>query len=103
MTDVVKAAAANYPLVIDPLKLERGDIDAGFARAQNTVQGEMRIGGQDHFYLEGHISFAIPGEDDEVTVIASTQHPSETQHMVAQVLGLASNAITVNVRRMGGA
>ncbi|ACP22721.1 xanthine dehydrogenase (plasmid) [Sinorhizobium fredii NGR234] len=103
VTDVAEAAAANYPLVIDPLKLERGDIDAGFAKAKNVVEGEMRIGGQDHFYLEGHISFAIPGEDDEVTVIASTQHPSETQHMVAQVLGLPSNAITVNVRRMGGA
>uniref|UniRef100_UPI0005B447A0 xanthine dehydrogenase molybdopterin binding subunit n=1 Tax=Rhizobium fredii TaxID=380 RepID=UPI0005B447A0 len=103
VTDVVEAAAADYPLVIDPLKLERGDIDAGFAKAKNVVEGEMRIGGQDHFYLEGHISFAIPGEDDEVAVIASTQHPSETQHMVAQVLGLPSNAITVNVRRMGGA
>ncbi|ASY72381.1 aldehyde oxidase [Sinorhizobium fredii USDA 205] len=103
VTDVVEAAAANYPLVIDPLKLERGDIDAGFAKAKNVVEGEMRIGGQDHFYLEGHISLAIPGEDDEVTVIASTQHPSETQHMVAQVLGVPSNAITVNVRRMGGA
>ncbi|MEY9585727.1 xanthine dehydrogenase large subunit [Sinorhizobium fredii] len=89
--------------MIDPLKLERGDIDAGFAKAKNVVEGEMRIGGQDHFYLEGHISLAIPGEDDEVTVIASTQHPSETQHMVAQVLGVPSNAITVNVRRMGGA
>ncbi|CCF00245.1 Putative xanthine dehydrogenase molybdopterin binding subunit (plasmid) [Sinorhizobium fredii HH103] len=103
VTDVVEAAAANYPLVIDPLKLERGEIDAGFAKAKNVVQGEMRIGGQDHFYLESHISFAIPGEDDEVAVIASTQHPSETQHMVAQVLGVPSNAITVNVRRMGGA
>ncbi|WP_026622687.1 xanthine dehydrogenase large subunit (plasmid) [Ensifer sp. WSM1721] len=102
VTDVVEAAAANYPLVIDPLKLERGDIDAGFARARHVVEGEMRIGGQDHFYLEGHISFAIPGEDDEVTVFASTQHPSETQHMVAHVLGVPSNAVTVNVRRMGG-
>ncbi|WFU50038.1 xanthine dehydrogenase molybdopterin binding subunit [Sinorhizobium terangae] len=102
VTDVKEAVAANYPLVIDPLKLERGDIDAGFAKARNVVQGEMRIGGQDHFYLEGHISFAIPGEDDEVTVYASTQHPSETQHMVAQVLGVPSNAVTVNVRRMGG-
>ncbi|WP_081162181.1 xanthine dehydrogenase molybdopterin binding subunit [Ensifer aridi] len=102
VTDVVEAAAANYPLVIDPLKLERGDIDAGFARARHVVEGEMRIGGQDHFYLEGHISFAIPGEDDEVTVFASTQHPSETQHMVAKVLGVPSNAVTVNVRRMGG-
>ncbi|MBP1887334.1 xanthine dehydrogenase molybdopterin binding subunit [Sinorhizobium mexicanum] len=102
VTDVQEAVTANYPLVIDPLKLERGDIDAGFAKAKNVVQGEMRIGGQDHFYLEGHISFAIPGEDDEVTVYASTQHPSETQHMVAQVLGVPSNAVTVNVRRMGG-
>ncbi|OHV79926.1 xanthine dehydrogenase molybdopterin binding subunit [Ensifer sp. LCM 4579] len=103
VTDVVEAAAADYPLVVDPLKLERGDIDVGFAKSRHVLEGEMRIGGQDHFYLEGHISLAIPGEDDEVTVFASTQHPSETQHMVAQVLGVPSNAVTVNVRRMGGA
>ena len=103
VTDVLEAAAANYPLVVDPLKLERGDIAAGFAKATNILEGEMRIGGQDHFYLEGHISFAIPGEDDEITLFSSTQHPSETQHMVGQVLGLASNAVTINVRRMGGA
>ncbi len=103
VTDVLEAAAANYPLVIDPLKLERGDIAAGFAKAKNILEGEMRIGGQDHFYLEGHISFAIPGEDDEITLYSSTQHPSETQHMVGQVLGVASNAVTINVRRMGGA
>ncbi len=103
VTDVLEAAAANYPLVIDPLKLERGDIAAGFAKAKNILEGEMRIGGQDHFYLEGHISFAIPGEDDEILLYSSTQHPSETQHMVGQVLGVASNAVTINVRRMGGA
>jgi xanthine dehydrogenase large subunit len=103
VTDVLEAAAANYPLVIDPLKLERGDIAAGFAGAKHIVEGEMRIGGQDHFYLEGHISLAIPGEDDEITVHSSTQHPSETQHMVGQVLGVPSNAVTINVRRMGGA
>ncbi|MEK1891416.1 MAG: xanthine dehydrogenase molybdopterin binding subunit [Phyllobacterium sp.] len=102
VTDVLQAESANYPLVIDPLKLERGDIDAGFAKARNRLKGEMRIGGQDHFYLEGHIAFAIPGEDDEVTVFSSTQHPSETQHMVGHVLGVPSNAVTVNVRRMGG-
>ena len=103
VTDVLEAAAANHPLVIDPLKLERGDIAAGFAGAKHIVEGEMRIGGQDHFYLEGHISLAIPGEDDEITVHSSTQHPSETQHMVGQVLGVPSNAVTINVRRMGGA
>ncbi len=102
VTDVLEAEKANYPLVIDPLKLERGDIEAGFAKASNRLSGEMRIGGQDHFYLEGHIAFAIPGEDDEVTVFSSTQHPSETQHMVGHVLGVPSNAVTVNVRRMGG-
>ncbi|MBZ9657183.1 xanthine dehydrogenase molybdopterin binding subunit [Phyllobacterium lublinensis] len=103
VTDVLEAQEANYPLVIDPLKLERGDIAQGLAKAKNRLSGEMRIGGQDHFYLEGHIAFAIPGEDDEVTVFSSTQHPSETQHMVGHVLGIPSNAVTVNVRRMGGA
>ncbi|RCW79767.1 xanthine dehydrogenase molybdopterin binding subunit [Phyllobacterium bourgognense] len=102
VTDVLEAERANYPLVIDPLKLERGDIAAGLAGAKNRLKGEMRIGGQDHFYLEGHIAFAIPGEDDEVTLFSSTQHPSETQHMVGHVLGIPSNAVTVNVRRMGG-
>ncbi|SDP90488.1 xanthine dehydrogenase, molybdenum binding subunit apoprotein [Phyllobacterium sp. YR620] len=102
VTDVLEAERANYPLVIDPLKLERGDIVAAMSQARNRLVGEMRIGGQDHFYLEGHISFAIPGEDDEVIVYSSTQHPSETQHMVAHVLGVPSNAVTVNVRRMGG-
>ena len=102
VTDVMEAVEANYPFVIDPMKLERSDIAEGLADAKNRVSGEMRIGGQDHFYLEGHIAFAIPGEDDEVTVFSSTQHPSETQHMVGHVLGVRSNAVTVNIRRMGG-
>ncbi len=62
----------------------------------------MRVGGQDHFYLEGHIALAIPGEGDEMLVHSSTQHPSEVQHMVAHVLAVPSNAVTVEVRRMGG-
>jgi len=62
----------------------------------------MRIGGQEHFYLESHIALAIPGEDDEVALWSSTQHPSEIQHIVGHVLDIPSHAITVNVRRMGG-
>ena len=62
----------------------------------------MRVGGQDHFYLEGQIALAVPGEDDDVTVYSSTQHPSEVQHMVAHVLGVPSHAVTVEIRRMGG-
>ncbi len=63
----------------------------------------MEIGGQDHFYLEGHIALAIPGEDRDVTVYSSTQHPTEVQHMVSHALGVPSHAVTVEVRRMGGA
>ena len=62
----------------------------------------MRVGGQDHFYLEGHIALAVPGEDQDVTVYSSTQHPSEVQHMVAHALGVPSHAVTVEIRRMGG-
>ncbi len=100
--DPVAAIEAGYPHVTAPLKLERGDVEAGFANAPNRIKGRMVIGGQDHMYLEGQIAFAIPGEDDEVVVHCSTQHPSEAQHMVAHVLGVPSNAVVVNVRRMGG-
>ncbi|HLV82499.1 MAG TPA: xanthine dehydrogenase molybdopterin binding subunit, partial [Devosia sp.] len=100
--DVRAAQAAGGALVTEPLKLERGDVAAGMAAAPRRVKGSMAIGGQDHFYLEGQISMAVPGEDEDVTVFASTQHPSEVQLMVAQVLGIRHHAVTVNVRRMGG-
>ncbi|MDA5094765.1 xanthine dehydrogenase molybdopterin binding subunit [Aliiroseovarius sp. KMU-50] len=100
--DPVSAQDAGMPLVTDPLKLERGDVSQGFEDATHRISGQMVVGGQDHMYLEGHIAFAIPGEDDDVIVHCSTQHPSEAQHMVAHVLGVPNNAVVVNVRRMGG-
>lgn len=100
--DVSEAMEAGYPQVTKPLTLQRGDVERALAAAPNRIAGSFRIGGQDHFYLEGHIAFAVPGEDDEVTVHSSTQHPSEVQHMVARVLGVRSNAVTIQVRRMGG-
>ncbi|CUH84286.1 xanthine dehydrogenase molybdopterin binding subunit [Thalassovita mediterranea] len=100
--DPLAAREAGGTLVTDPLKLERGEIAPAFDAAPHRIQGRMEIGGQDHMYLEGHIAFAVPGEDDDVTVTSSTQHPSEAQHMVAHVLGVPSNAVTINVRRMGG-
>jgi xanthine dehydrogenase large subunit len=102
VTTVEEAQAAKYPYVTAPLKLERGKAKQGLAKSANTISGKFTIGGQDHFYLESHIAFAFPGEDDEVTVYSSTQHPSEVQHMVAHVLGVASNAVVIKVRRMGG-
>ncbi|MFD1328914.1 xanthine dehydrogenase molybdopterin binding subunit [Mycoplana ramosa] len=101
-TDVTDTLAHGAQLVTDPLTLSRGDADTALANAPRRLGGQMRIGGQDHFYLESHIALAIPGEDDEVTVWSSTQHPSEVQHMVGHALGVPSNAVTVQVRRMGG-
>ncbi|MEP2978714.1 MAG: xanthine dehydrogenase molybdopterin binding subunit [Lentilitoribacter sp.] len=102
ITDVADAISQDYPLVTEPLTLKRGNAAQGLENSENRLQGNMRIGGQDHFYLEGHIAMAIPGEDDDVLVYSSTQHPSEVQHMVGHVLNIPSHAITVNVRRMGG-
>ena len=99
----VEAAGPDGKLVTDPLTLQRGDAAAALAKAPHRITGKMAIGGQDHFYLEGQIAMAIPGEDDEVTVLTSTQHPSEIQHMVALVLGVPNSAVTAECRRMGGA
>ena len=101
-TDVRSAQAAGGKEVTKPLKLERGDVEAGMASAPRRLKGAITIGGQDHFYLEGQIALAIPGEDEDVIVHSSTQHPSEVQLIVANALGIRQNAVTVNVRRMGG-
>jgi len=99
----VTAAMAKQELTTEPLTLQRGDAAQAIAEAPRKLSGQIAIGGQDHFYLESQIAMAIPGEDDEVTVYSSTQHPSEIQHMVAIVLGVPNNAVTVECRRMGGA
>ena len=100
--DVAGLDPAKAALVTPPLTLKRGDAAEAIAGAPHRIKGQMRVGGQDHFYLEGHIAMAVPGEDEDVTVYSSTQHPSEVQHMVAHVLGAPSHAVTVEVRRMGG-
>ncbi|APH73846.1 xanthine dehydrogenase molybdopterin binding subunit [Aquibium oceanicum] len=102
VTDVWDIDRKNGKLVTPPLTLKRGDAAAAIEAAPRRLKGTMRIGGQDHFYLEGHIAMAVPGEDMDVTVYSSTQHPSEIQHMVSHVLGVPSHAVTVEVRRMGG-
>ncbi len=100
--DIWDLDVSTHRQVVTPLTLKRGDAAANLASAPRRVTGRMRLGGQDHFYLEGQISLAVPGEDDEVAVYCSTQGPSETQHMVAHALGISSNAVTIEVRRMGG-
>ncbi len=85
-----------------PLILKRGEADQAIKAAPRRVTGRMALGGQDHFYLEGQVSLAVPGEDEDVTVYCSTQGPTETQHIVAHVLGVPSHSVTIEVRRMGG-
>jgi xanthine dehydrogenase large subunit len=102
LLDVASARAAGGAHVTDPLKLERGDVAGALAASPRRLKGSIEIGGQDHFYLESQIALAIPGEEEDMQVFSSTQHPSEVQHMVAQVLGVGSHAVTVEVRRMGG-
>ncbi len=100
--DIWDLDVSTHRQVVTPLTLKRGDAAAELERAPRRVKGRMRLGGQDHFYLEGQVSLAVPGEDDEVIVYCSTQGPSETQHMVAHALGVPSNAVTIEIRRMGG-
>ena len=102
VTDVEAAMIAGGKLVTEPLKLERGDVEAGLAQSERRAKGKVVIGGQEHFYLESQIALAIPGEDDELTLQVSSQHPTEIQVMVAQVLGIPHASVTVNMRRMGG-
>ena len=100
--DPVAARDAGMGYVADPLTLRRGEPEAALAAAPRRIAGRFIVGGQDHFYLEGQIALALPGEADEVTLHVSTQHPTEVQHMVAHALGVPAHAVVVNVRRMGG-
>lgn len=90
-------------LLEEPFTMACGDAAKAIDDASHSVTGRLYLGGQEHFYLEGQAALAIPGEDEDVTVHASTQHPTEIQHKVAHVLGVANHAVTVEVRRMGGA
>jgi xanthine dehydrogenase large subunit len=101
-TDIDSALENGAAVVTPGMVLKRGDAKAAIDAAPRKLSGSMRIGGQEHFYLEGHIAMAIPGEDDDVTIWSSTQHPSEIQHIVGHVMNIPSHAITVQVRRMGG-
>ena len=97
-----QAARAAQSYVLPPMRLARGNAEAAFGSAPYRVKGELHVGGQEQFYLEGQIAYAIPGEDRGMHVYCSTQHPSEMQHVVAHALGLHSHHVTVECRRMGG-
>ncbi|XP_038627859.1 xanthine dehydrogenase/oxidase-like [Tachyglossus aculeatus] len=85
-----------------PLKIEKGDLQKGFALANHILEGEVYIGGQEHFYLETHCTIAVPKEEGEMELFVSTQNTSKTQSFVANALGVPANRIVVRVKRMGG-
>ena len=95
-------AMAAQSLLEPPYKMARGDAKTAMLASAHRAKGRIEIGGQEHFYLEGQAALAIPGEDDDVTIYCSSQHPTEIQHKAASVLGVPNNAVTVEVRRMGG-
>jgi xanthine dehydrogenase large subunit len=93
-------AARQY--VVPPMHMQRGDAQAAIAAAPHRLARVFDAGGQEQFYLEGQISYAVPAEDGGMRVYCSTQHPSEMQHVVAHALGRAAHAVQVECRRMGG-
>ena len=99
-------AHARGLYVIPPIHLVRDTVEGGaraaIAAAPHRLADSLAVGGQEQFYLEGQISYAIPTEDDGMKLHCSTQHPSEMQHLVAHALGLQSHHVHVECRRMGG-
>ena len=93
-------AAQQY--VLPPMHLARGDARAAIDAAPHRLQASFDVGGQEQFYLEGQISFALPQEDGGMKLWCSTQHPSEMQHLVAHALHRPAHAVQVECRRMGG-
>jgi len=99
----IEDAMQAKAFVAEPHVMRRGEPDTALAASLHRLKGELHTGGQDHFYLEGQASMAIPQEDGDMLIVSSSQHPSELQHLIAQMLGKPDNAVTVEVRRMGGA
>ena len=97
-----EAARLAQSFVVPPMHLQKGDVSSALARAPHRIKGQWTVGGQEQFYLEGQIAYAIPKEDHGMHVYSSTQHPTEMQHIIAHALGLHAHHVVVECRRMGG-
>ncbi len=95
-------ARAAQAFVLPPMHLQRGDAETALANAAHTLQGQFFVGGQEQFYLEGQIAYALPQEGQTLQVHSSTQHPSEMQQLIAHALGWQAHQVNVSCRRMGG-
>lgn len=100
---IEEAIAAESFLESTPMSIQKGDLENGFGGSDHVLEGEMRMGGQEHFYLETQAAIAVPkGEDGEMELFVSTQNPTLTQQLVAKALGVTDNRIVVRTKRMGG-
>jgi xanthine dehydrogenase large subunit len=97
-----RAAHAAQSYVLPPVIVRRGEPEAALKKSPHTLTGQLEVGGQEHFYLEGQVAYALPLEQNQWWIHSSTQHPGEVQHWVAHALNLENNAVTVQCRRMGG-
>jgi xanthine dehydrogenase large subunit len=97
-----EALAADSRFEDGPRIWTKGDVDGALGAAAHRLQGQIEMGGQEHFYLEGQTALALPQEGGDMVVHSSTQHPTEIQHKVADALGVPMNAVRCEVRRMGG-
>jgi xanthine dehydrogenase molybdopterin binding subunit len=99
----IEQAMEAERLLHPPRTIQRGNALDAIQKAPLQLSGSLKTGAQEHWYLETQTCLCIPGEGNDLKVLSSTQHPSETQGLVAEALGLQKNDIEVEVRRMGGA
>ncbi len=99
----IDTAIAKEQFLGPERKIERGDFDTAFAKARHTLEGTYESGAQEQFYLESQASIAYPGEDGQLVIESSTQNPTESQAVAAEVLGLGMHEVVVRCKRMGGA
>jgi xanthine dehydrogenase large subunit len=99
----LEIALEKNNLIAPPRKIERGEVDKELKNSKHKISGVLKTGAQEHWYLETQSCLCIPGEDKSIKAYSSTQHPSETQAIIAEVLGIKSNEVEVEVRRIGGA
>ncbi len=98
----IEEAIAKNSLLGPERTMQTGDADAALRRAVHVIEGELRTGAAEHWYLETQAALSVPGEGSEITVYSSSQNPSETQTLVAEVLGVKKKDVVVEVRRIGG-
>ena len=98
----IDQAKEKKSFIIDARKIERGQVVENLKSSPHKLNGKIVIQGHDHFYLESQASIAYPLEDGQIEIHSSSQHSTETQHVVAHALGLPFKDVVCQVKRMGG-